>query len=356
MFLHKFDLTRLSDLVLDPKIDLRTAMTLMTEKGMRFAIIAENETDGIALNGIVTDGDIRRFLTDGGSLDAPCMSVCNTTPKVLPADLNSDGARAALQNLGVDFAPQLQNNKLVAVYAFMPVQPETGVSAVIMAGGLGTRLRPLTETCPKPLLSLDGTPILTRILRSLKKTGVTDVTLTLNYLGDMIINHYGDGQALGLVIRYTRETERRGTGGSLSMIEHSLSDPFIVMNGDILTDIDFPDVISTHKARGDWATMVVRRHSYTVPYGVVECDGTNTYLGTQEKPNMEFMINAGVYVLSPQAREYIPKEGFFDMPTLFEKLRGDGKPCSVYHHGGLWIDIGSKDELERASSLLAQED
>jgi dTDP-glucose pyrophosphorylase len=356
MFLHKFDLTRLSDLVLNPSIDLRTAMTLMTKKGMRFAIVAQSGDDGITLSGVVTDGDIRRYLTDGGSLEAPCLSACNATPKLLPVDLTPDGARAALQNLGVDFAPQIKDGKLVTVYAFMTMQPETGVSAVIMTGGLGTRLRPLTETCPKPLLSLNGTPILTRILRSLKKTGVTDVTLTLNYLGDMIVNQYGDGNAMGLSIRYTRETERRGTGGSLSLIEQTLSDPFIVMNGDILTDIDFPDVISTHKARGDWATMVVRRHSYTVPYGVVECDDANTYLGTQEKPNMEFMINAGVYVLSPQAREYIPKDGFFDMPTLFEKLRSDGKPCGVYHHDGLWIDIGSKDELERASSLLAQED
>lgn len=349
MYLHDFTADMLRDVTLSSDSSLREAMEVMSAEAVPFVMVVGG--DG-TLIGTLSDGDVRRFLARGGGVLTACSEVCNTSPKTASPDLDRAAALSVLRRQQIEYLPLVREGRLAGLYAQLSRVPRNAVSAVLMAGGLGKRLRPLTGDCPKPLVEVGGEPILSRILDGLNAQGLNDFTISLNYLGEMISSFYGDGSDRGVSIRYVRETKRLGTGGALSLIDHAMSDPFLVMNGDILTDLDVSAAVAHHRRAGWEATMIVRTHSVSVPYGVIRSHDDGSYVANDEKPVLRFQINAGMYVLSPAVLDLVPKDTYFSMPTLFEELRAAGRPCGVFPHDGLWIDIGSMQEYKRANTLF----
>jgi NDP-sugar pyrophosphorylase family protein len=216
-----------------------------------------------------------------------------------------------------------------------------------MAGGLGTRLKPLTDQRPKPMLLVGGKPILETIAESFVEQGFKRIFMAVNYKADMIRDHFGDGQRWGVQVDYLQETTRLGTAGALRLLPERPSDPIVVMNGDLLTHIRFDALLKFHQDHGATATMAVREYDVQVPYGVVRIDGERI-LAIEEKPVQRCFVNAGIYVLSPDALDRMRDEIFLDMPTLFEHCIAAGDRVVAYPLREYWVDIGRIEELERA--------
>jgi NDP-sugar pyrophosphorylase family protein len=220
------------------------------------------------------------------------------------------------------------------------------LSAVIMAGGFGTRLLPLTEGTPKPMLPVGNRPLLERTIERLRAAGIADVRVTTHYLGDLIASHFGDGQAFGVRMSYVPEDRPLGTAGALRQLAPA-TETLLVMNGDILTNVDFAAMYAYHREQRADATIGVRAYELQVPYGVVECrDSTVTAL--QEKPVQSFLVNAGIYLLEPSALAHIPDQERFDMTDLIQRLLDLGRPVASFPIVEYWLDIGRPADYEQA--------
>ncbi len=217
-----------------------------------------------------------------------------------------------------------------------------------MAGGKGVRLRPITESCPKPLVSVGGKPMLEHIIERAKREGFTDFVLAVHYLGYMIEEHFGNGSRFGVRIEYLREEDPLGTAGALSLLEPRPNEPFVVTNGDVVTDIRYGELLDFHLDHDASATMAVRSYEWQHPFGVVQTSGVDI-TGITEKPIFKSYINAGVYVLSPCALDALEKRTPCDMPTLFERLQSRLRRTVVYPMHEPWLDVGRPDDLEKAN-------
>lgn len=329
---------------------LREVMGIMNRAGLRLVPILRDSSDDFV--GVIADGDLRRYLAAEGDLTAPVKVAMNHSPVLLDDEISTGQVRSFMLRRGIEHAPRVRDGKLEAFHVLWPTSSPQELTAVIMTGGLGTRLAPLTEKTPKPLLPIAGKPILSHIIEHLRDQGITRFILSVNYLADMIVDHYGDGSDLNVTIDYTHETMRMGTGGALGLIDvDTLSDPFICLNGDILNDIDVNALQSQHRENTWDATMVVRDHHYVVPYGVVEVDPSKNFVGAKEKPTMSFKINAGIYMLSKSVLSVVPRNVFYDLPMLFHDLQERGMRVGTYTHSGRWIDIGTMSELTRARNI-----
>jgi NDP-sugar pyrophosphorylase family protein len=218
---------------------------------------------------------------------------------------------------------------------------------VIMAGGQGTRLRPQTEHCPKPMLSVGGKPMLEHIIERAKCEGFHRFVLAVHYLGDVIESHFGDGSRWQVEIKYVKEPSPLGTIGAISLLSQRPDAPFVVSNGDVLTDIHYGELLEFHLRHGATATMAVRLHEWQHPFGVVRTNGVDI-IGFEEKPIARSHINAGIYVLDPDALDALEPGEHCDMPTLFSRLRDRARRTIVYPVHELWLDVGRPDDLERA--------
>lgn len=329
---------------------VRETMGVMSRHSLRLAPVVD-PVDG-RFAGVAADGDLRRFLAAGGSLDAPVADAMNRAPIVTETDLGLHEVRTKMSWRGIEYLPLVQDGRLGALYVLWAGGLPQQLTAVIMAGGLGTRLRPMTDNCPKPLIPMGGRPILTHIIEHLRDEGVRRFILSVNYLGEMIVDHYGDGSELGVEIDYVHETKRMGTGGALGLIDPGLlSEPFLCLNADILNDLDVNALLDRHQ-RNRWdATMVVRDHSYTVPYGVVRRSEEGLFLFSEEKPTVTFQINAGIYMLSKSVLPLIPRDQFYDLPSIFEEVRRRGMAGGTHPHEGRWIDVGTIAEYQRAIGI-----
>lgn len=329
---------------------IRETMSIMSRAGLRFVPVID---DAGRLIGGTADGDIRRYLTAGGNLDDEIVLACNRHPKALTETMDPGHLRNHMTAIGVESLPQVDGDRLVALHVLWVTVGGPEMTAVIMAGGLGSRLAPLTDHCPKPLLPVGDRPMLAHIIEHLHGQGVRRFVLSVNYLSGMIIDHFGDGSDMGVEIHYVHETMRMGTGGSLGLIDPDLlSEPFLVLNGDLLNDLDVDAMRDAHTAGGWDATMVVRQHHYTIPYGVVRSGKGGEFLEAQEKPTFEYRINAGMYLLSKSVLSLVPEMTFYDLPTLFTDLAGNGLTGGTHVHPGRWIDIGSLADYERAQSIF----
>lgn len=228
------------------------------------------------------------------------------------------------------------------------------LDAVLMLGGNGMRLRPLTENCPKPLLKVGGKSILERTVESLASRGLRHLLFCVHYKMEMIEDAFGEGGKWGVKIKYFRESDLLGTAGSLSFLRGKLEQPAIVMNGDLITDLDFLDLLRFHNEKGAAATMGVVPYEVQIPYGVVHCDGEKIS-SIVEKPVVRSLANAGIYVLSPRVYSEIPENTRYDMPMLFEKLLEKGEMTCAYQIKSKWIDIGSIEEFQRAQNEFSLE-
>ena len=291
-----------------------------------------------------------------GSARTPISEAANTNPATFPPNFNPGWVKTYLRKHNVHFIPIVDEQRrvhgVVSAEDHFPTA-DLNVPIVLMAGGLGSRLMPLTANCPKPLLPLDDRPILQHIIECFIEQGFKRFFISINYLGHMIEEFFGTGSHLGAEISYLRENRRLGTGGALDLLPVNMDEPFIVMNGDLLTEMDFRALVAHHRQSESIATMCVREHLTSIPFGVVNFEG-NAYLGVDEKPTLKHHINAGVYCLSHAAREVVPHDEFYDMPSLFQDLHERGRNCAVHVMRDSWIDIGTPDQYKAAQRRLSQ--
>ena len=324
------------------------AIKIIDSGRLQAALIIDDQ--GV-LRGIVTDGDVRRGLLRGINLDAPVVEVMNTSPIIVQEGLAKDIALRQLRRLGTRHLPIVNAaGKLVALEVVQLSEPDLGTPevAVLMAGGLGKRLHPITESIPKPLVIVDDFPILEIILRNLAEQGVRRFYISVNYKAEMIEEYFGNGRKWGVDISYLRERDRLGTAGSLSLMPERPETPFLAMNGDIMTSVNLKQMFDYHSNMGATATIGAFAHEYQVPYGVLEMeDGRVT--GIHEKPLICKYVSGGVYALSPQVLEFVRTDKSLDMPTLIERLVAGNLRVTAFPIREYWIDIGRHGDLQRAS-------
>jgi NDP-sugar pyrophosphorylase family protein len=217
-----------------------------------------------------------------------------------------------------------------------------------MAGGLGSRLQELTRDTPKPMLKVGSRPLLETIVRGYSAQGFRKFYFAVNYKAEQIEQYFGDGHQFGVEIRYLREGERMGTAGALSLLPERQTMPFIVTNADLLTKTDYGRMVDQHVDEQAHATMAVRHYEMQVPFGVVNLSG-NRIETIEEKPVQRFVVSAGIYVMSPQVLELVPKSTYLDMPALFDAMMGRGMLTLSHHIDGYWLDIGRLPDFERAN-------
>ncbi|MES3025482.1 MAG: nucleotidyltransferase family protein [Pseudomonadota bacterium] len=323
------------------------AIRCLDETGLQIAIVV---TAGDKLLGTLTDGDIRRGLLRGLELGSPVERIINTDPLVVPPQLGRDTVLQLMQANKVHQLPVIDAERTVLGLHLWEelLAPGTRPNLmVIMAGGRGTRLRPHTENCPKPMLEVGGKPMLEHIIERAKAEGFHRFVLAIHYLGHMVEEHFGDGRALQVEISYLREQSPLGTAGALGLLEAVPGEPFLVTNGDVLTDIRYGELLDFHSRHRAAATMAVRVHEWEHPFGVVKTKGVDI-VGFEEKPVSRSHINAGVYVLEPRAVAALGHEEHCDMPALFSRLHAQAERTIVYPMHEPWLDVGRPDDLARA--------
>lgn len=331
-----------------PRASVREVLETIDKGVMQIALVVENEI----LLGTITDGDIRRAFLRGLGLEDTIETIYNRTPlKGLVSQSREDLLQLALargfkQIPIVDEAGRLVGIEYIDDYLRTAEKPNT---VILMAGGLGTRLRPLTIDTPKPMLTVGSKPILETIIESFARYGFRNFYLSVNYKAEKICSHFEDGRRFGVRIQYLKEDKRLGTAGALSLLPPGIREPIIIMNGDLLTSVNFEHLLNYHLVAGAEATMCVRDYQLQIPYGVVHTQGA-TIRSIEEKPTQQFYVNAGVYVLNPEVLEIIPQDTFYDMPTLFQELIRAGKKTCSFPIKEYWMDIGQPNEFEQANA------
>ena len=329
---------------------LRDAMAAVDRGAARIALAVD--ADG-RLTGVVTDGDLRRALLRGTALTDPVAPVL--TRRYLSVT-ESDGRAAALELMRarrIDAVPVVDGDgRPVGLHLLQQfLEPVVrGNWAVIMAGGKGVRLRPLTENVPKPMLSVAGRPIIERLVLHLVGFGLKRVFVAVNYLGDVIEDHLGDGSRLGARIEYLREDAALGTAGALGLLPEPPMEPVLLLNGDLVTSADLGALLDAHAAGGYRATIGTRRYLHTVPFGCIEREGTRV-VGIEEKPTLEREVNSGIYALDPSVVARVTPGQRMDTPQLIADLLDAGEPVGAFEIEDEWIDIGQREQLAAARGI-----
>jgi len=335
----------MKDIILNQYSTIKDAINALNKGAIKIAIVLD-ENDNFL--GTISDGDIRRAILKGYSLDDVIENIYKKN--AITASINT--SKEKLISLCVENSiyqiPIVENNKLVdiAILDELLKPKEYKNKVVLMVGGLGSRLRPLTENIPKPLLKVGDKPILETIIENFKKYGFKNFIFCVNYKANMIKEYFKDGKEFGVNIEYVLEEKRMGTAGALSLIKKP-KEPFFVMNGDLLTNINFENMLEYHLQNNSIATMGVREYDFQVPYGVVNMKD-NKIISIEEKPIHKFFVSGGIYLLDPQVLDIIPKE-FYDMPILFEELIKQNKNVISFPIREYWLDIGRVEEYERAN-------
>lgn len=337
-----------------PDASLRSAIEQMDGAALKILLVVDQNRH---LLGTLTDGDVRRALLRGETLDVETQTVMFKTPLVVGPDLDR---AAVLDLMRVNKILQLpivnSEQRVVGLHLWDKVltPPRRENTILLMAGGFGKRMMPYTETTPKPMLEVAGKPLLQHAIERAKADGFHNFLISLHYLPDVIRNHFGDGSALGVNIDYITEDTPLGTAGALSLIRERPTLPMVIANGDILTDVRFSNFVDFHTSFGAVATMAVREHEYRNPFGVVQTDGM-VITGFEEKPAWRTKVNAGLYVLSPEALDLIVPGEHCDMPTLFGRIARNGGKTIVYPIHETWMDVGNPQDLLRANRDSGQQ-
>jgi dTDP-glucose pyrophosphorylase len=304
------------------------------------------------LEGTLSDGDIRRGLLKGLDLNSPIDSIIHRNALVVPPEMARELVLQLMVANKIQQVPVVdEQHHVVSLHLWDEINtpPTRPNLMVIMAGGMGKRLRPHTEKCPKPLLPVAGKPMLEHIIDRAKREGFNHFVLAIHYLGHMIEAHFGNGERLDVQINYLREKSLLGTAGALSLLDSLPDAPFVVTNGDVITDIRYGELLDFHIRHTGAATMAVRVHEWQHPYGVVQTQGVEI-VGFEEKPIALSHINAGVYVLEPEALSYLVTDAHCDMPTLFERLQAKAQRTVAYPMHEPWLDVGRTDDLKQANT------
>jgi dTDP-glucose pyrophosphorylase/predicted transcriptional regulator len=314
-------------------------------------IVMVTGADGELL-GTISDGDIRRGLLKGLTLQSLVDEVLHRNAIVAPPNLEKDAIKHLMVANKIQQIPVVNERRnVVGLYLWDQIDSlkDRKNLMVIMAGGMGKRLLPHTENCPKPLLRVGGKPMLEHIIKRATEEGFTEFILSINYLGHMIEDYFGDGGRLDVSIKYLRESNPLGTAGALSLLRIRPELPIVVTNGDVMTDIKYGEVVDFHMSNQALATMAVRPHEWQHPFGVVQISGLDI-TGFDEKPVVRTHINAGVYVLNPEVLDYMPSEQRCDMPILFDLIKAKGGRTMAYPMHEPWLDVGRPADLVEAQS------
>ncbi len=333
--------------LLHPDASLRQAIRNLDETALQ--IVLAVSADGTLL-GTVTDGDIRRGLLRGMDMSSSIDTIIFREPLVVPPQLSRDTVLQLMRANKIHQLPVVDGDRRVVglhLWDELMVPEWRPNLMVIMAGGQGSRLRPQTENCPKPLLLVGGKPMLEHILERAKANGFQHFVVAVHYLGHMIEEYFGDGSRWQIKIEYLREDSPLGTAGALALLNPRPNLPFLVSNGDVLTDIHYGEVLDFHCRHQASATMAVRQHEWQHPFGVVRTKGVDI-IGFEEKPVTRSHINAGIYVLEPESLNALAAGEHCDMPTLFGRLQERAARTIVYPMHEPWLDVGRADDLERA--------
>lgn len=342
-------------LFVSPEATVRECIQAVDSGQLGIALVVDDDR---VLCGIVTDADLRKLVLNGFDLDAPINGHINQHPVTAPAGAPRDEllhlfqATSKAQIPLVDAAGRVVGIETMSHLLLGEAREET---VVIMAGGLGTRLRPLTNGTPKPMLEIGGKPLLEVIITQLREHGFRRVLLSVNYRADCIETHFGDGGRFGVQIEYVREREQLGTAGALRLAREQLlgGGPFVVMNGDLLTKVNFSALLDYHRLHQAVATMSVAEYPFTVPYGVVRTTDVRV-ARIEEKPTLRFQVNAGIYVLEPRALHVIPDEGRCDMTQLIESLIERQETVACFPIREYWLDIGQLPDYKKAALDYAE--
>ncbi|MBP7688161.1 MAG: nucleotidyltransferase family protein [Thermoflexales bacterium] len=309
------------------------------------------------LLGTITDGDVRRAMLAGLKLDTPVSALLTVKaatklkPVTALAGTPADALLALMRQHSVRQIPLLNESgqvvDLVTLDELLPRQ-DLLLQAVIMAGGQGTRLRPLTEDLPKPMLPVGGRPLMERIVQQLQQAGIRRVNVTTHYKPEKIIEYFGDGHAFGVDLNYVNEDRPLGTGGALGLMPQP-TEPVLVINGDILTQVDFRAMLDFHQENKADLTIAVRRYEVPVPYGVIECDGPLVQ-HLREKPQVSLLVNAGIYLLEPTVFQFIPQGQHFNMTDLIQWLLDAQRIVASFPVHEYWLDIGQHADYAQAQS------
>ncbi len=337
-----------------PKASIKDALAIIDSGAMKICIVLD---DNKKLIGTISDGDIRRGLLRGVQLtDSIDKIICKTpltayiheTKEEILAKatkhkiyqipiLNSDNSVVGMEDIGELISQTTQPNKVI-----------------LMVGGKGVRLKPLTDFTPKPLLQIGGQPILENIIRNFAKYGFNNITLCVNHMSELIEDYFKDGNQLGVNISYIKESTPKGTAGSLKCLEN-LNEPILVMNGDLLTKINFLHLLNYHQQNDSFATMCIREFDFQVPYGVVKVNENQQIIGISEKPTKKFYVNAGIYVLHPDALSFIKDDEHLNMPQLFQRILNNNRKTYSFPLREYWLDIGQHMDYQKAQDDFSKE-
>ena len=329
-------------------LSLREVLEIMNSAGLPMAFVVD---DNYFLVGILSDGDLRRGLLSGISLDDSISKVMNPRPIKALLDETPENIIGLMKRKEIGYLPIVdQDGRLVRVDMIDQFQTQSTKEnfVLLMAGGMGNRLRPLTDSCPKPLLKVGNKPILETIIQSFGNYGYRRFIIAVNYKADMITKYFGDGSTWGVDIQYINEEKKLGTAGAIGLLHEKPLEPFFVMNGDILTQVNFDRVLQFHKEQNSVATMCVRDYKLHIPYGVIESD-KHKLKRIEEKPSLSYLVSAGIYLFDPAVFMYVPRNSYMDMPELFTKLIQANMETSIFPINEYWLDIGRIDDFEQAN-------
>jgi len=337
------------DIIVNESTIIMDVLKIIDKSSKQLAIVVDKNNK---LLGTISDGDIRRAILKNVSLENTVENIYFRTPTVA----NINDSRESIINIctskKIHQIPIVDDNGNLVGLEILDelISKQNKLNKVIlMVGGLGTRLKPLTNTTPKPMLHVGGKPILETIISKFASYGFVNIVLCVNYKSNIIKDYFGDGSKFGVNIEYIFEEKRMGTAGALSLLLENPDEPFFVMNGDLLTNVNFEHLLNFHLESNATATMCVREYDFQVPFGVVELDD-GKIKSIQEKPTHSFFVSAGIYMLSPAVLSHIPKDEFYDMPTLFEKMIEIKKKLVSFPIREYWLDIGRIEEFEKANS------
>jgi dTDP-glucose pyrophosphorylase len=337
------------EVLVQPSSTIRETLQKIDASSLQIALVVDKDR---RLLGTVTDGDVRRGLLQGLSLEETASKVMNQHPTIAGLADDRGTLLAAMHQQQIYHVPLVDGTGCVAGLETLKelLKPSTRDNVVlIMAGGQGQRLRPMTEDCPKPMLFVGSRPLLETILLNFIEYGFRRFYVAVNHKAEAIMSYFEDGSRWSVQIDYIRETQKMGTAGALSLLPERPTGSLVVMNGDLLTKVNLNHLLDFHAAANSIGTMCVREYELRVPYGVIRVNG-HEILAIEEKPTQKVFVNAGIYVLEPEALNVLPALAHFDMTQLFEKLVEMDRKTAVFPLREYWLDIGQPSDFIKAKT------
>jgi dTDP-glucose pyrophosphorylase len=340
--------------LVSPETTMAETISVIDKAAMQFALVVDNNNK---LLGIVTDGDIRRALLRHQEMNSPIDTVMNKSPSVAKKGLSRSRLLHLMNSKGLLAIPIIEDDVLIDVQTLQKIVNRSHYDnpVFIMAGGFGTRLKPLTDNCPKPLLKLGGKPILETIIENFIASGFHRFYISTHYLPEQIEAYFGNGSDWGVEISYVHEENPLGTAGALGLLPKDITNlPIIMMNGDLLTKVDFELLLNFHTEQQGIATMCVTEYEYQVPYGVVTLQD-HQLESMIEKPLQKYFVNAGIYIVTPELIKQVKENQIIDMPALLENEIAKGEKVSVFPVHEYWLDIGKFNDFSQAQIDIEKE-